>query len=117
VPELVHQRVFGPLGLKRIGWSFTDPEILAEIASIVEMGWLDHLAELQGWMEMQSVAGGLIASARDLQCAARCCCARGVWRGANLIPSLCAHDDLLPVPPTTGTSTHTAACSGGSKPA
>jgi CubicO group peptidase (beta-lactamase class C family) len=65
VPELLHKRVFAPLGLERIGWDFND-ERVNDIAGIVNMAWMSHLSDARLVRQSASAAGGLISSARDL---------------------------------------------------
>ncbi len=88
VPELVHKRVFEPLGLKRIGWSFADETLLGDIAEVVNMGWLDHLTDLRKWMEGQFVAGGLISSARDLAACGQMLLGEGILNGVRVLSPL-----------------------------
>jgi CubicO group peptidase (beta-lactamase class C family) len=65
VPELLHKRVFAPLGLERIGWDFDDARV-NDIAGIVNMDWMSHLSDARLWRQSASAAGGLISNARDL---------------------------------------------------
>jgi CubicO group peptidase (beta-lactamase class C family) len=64
VPEIMQERVFHPLGLKRIGWDF-DNELARDIASIIYDDWMGG-RQGKGNRLAGSVSGGLIANARDL---------------------------------------------------
>jgi serine-type D-Ala-D-Ala carboxypeptidase len=65
VPELIEQRVFAPLGLKRIGWDFDD-DLVEDIAELINPGWFNRNPDPKANRQIGSVAGGLITSARDL---------------------------------------------------
>lgn len=65
VPDLMRQRVFEPLGLRRIGWDFDD-ELARDIGQLVEEGWNRSRHGTKDAREDGSVWGGLIANARDL---------------------------------------------------
>lgn len=63
VPQIMQQRIFDPLELKRIGWQF-DETISRDIASILYDDWMG--AKPGNDRLLGSVSGGLITSARDL---------------------------------------------------
>jgi CubicO group peptidase (beta-lactamase class C family) len=65
VPEIMRKRVFEPLNLKRIGWDFED-DIAADIAAVVNAGWMGGIHGTEKARQAGSVAGGLISNARDL---------------------------------------------------
>jgi CubicO group peptidase (beta-lactamase class C family) len=65
VPDIIRQRVFEPLGLRRIGWDFDD-ELAKDIASIVNDDWMGGRHGSKEARQAGSVAGGLISNARDL---------------------------------------------------
>jgi CubicO group peptidase (beta-lactamase class C family) len=63
VPEIMQQRIFDPLALKRIGWKFDD-ELSKDIATIINDTWMG--AKPGKDRLVGSVSGGLITNARDL---------------------------------------------------
>jgi len=65
VPDLLQERMFDPLGLRRIGWDFPE-ELVGDIAEIVNRDWMSHLPDARTARRAGSVAGGLISNARDL---------------------------------------------------
>jgi len=65
VPDIIQQRIFDPLSLKRIGWDFP-PELVPDIADVVNQGWLGGHTDPAQARKVGSVAGGLISNARDL---------------------------------------------------
>lgn len=65
VPAILQERVFEPLGLKRIGWDFPE-ELVNDIATIVNVDWMSHNPDDRQVREAGSVSGGLISNARDL---------------------------------------------------
>ena len=86
VPEIMHQRIFEPLGLERIGWDFDD--VLAkDIASIINDSWMGGR---QGKEQRKagSVSGGLITNARDLAAFGQLLLREGELDGKRLIAPL-----------------------------
>jgi CubicO group peptidase (beta-lactamase class C family) len=65
VPDLMAERVFGPLGLQRIGWDFPD-EIADDISPAVEADGSRSRAGTKDARIDGVVWGGLISNARDL---------------------------------------------------
>jgi CubicO group peptidase (beta-lactamase class C family) len=65
VPDLLRERVFGPLGLERIGWDFPD-EIAQDIAWCVEDHWVHQRLNSKAAREDGALWGGMLGSARDL---------------------------------------------------
>ena len=65
VPELMRQRVFGPLSLRRIGWDFDDA-LAEDIALCVQDGWNRSRTGTKEARQDGALWGGLIGSARDL---------------------------------------------------
>lgn len=65
VPALVQGRLFGPLGLQRIGWDF-DEALAGDISASVEPGWGRAPASTPAFRRVGAPWGGLIGCGRDL---------------------------------------------------
>jgi serine-type D-Ala-D-Ala carboxypeptidase len=86
VPEIMQERIFDPLELKRIGWDFDD-ELGKDIAEIVEGTWLGGRQGKENRLA-GSVAGGLITNARDLAAFGLLLLREGELDGKRLIAPL-----------------------------
>jgi CubicO group peptidase (beta-lactamase class C family) len=65
VPQFVHERLFGPLGLERLGWDF-DEALAADISASVTPGWGRAPASTKAFRRVDAPWGGLIGCGRDL---------------------------------------------------
>ena len=86
VPEIMQERIFDPLELKRIGWNFED-NVARDIAAIVDSDWLGGRQSKENRLA-GSVAGGLISNARDLAAFGLLLLREGELNGKRLIAPL-----------------------------
>ncbi len=87
VPDLLHKRVFAPLGLERIGWDFDD-ERVNDIAGIVNRAWMSHNPDPVSVRQSASAAGGLISNARDLAACGIMLLHEGLLEGVRVMAPL-----------------------------
>lgn len=86
VPEIMHERIFDPLDLKRIGWDFKE-DVARDIAAIVDSEWMGGRQSKEN-RQARSVGGGLISSARDLAAFGTLLLREGELNGQRLIAPL-----------------------------
>ena len=87
VPDLIRERVFEPLGLRRIGWDFDD-ERQDDIAPRFDVDGSRNRAVSKEGRGVGSVWGGLIACARDLAAFGLCLLREGELGGHRVIAPL-----------------------------
>lgn len=87
VPDLIRERVFEPLGLRRIGWDFDD-ERKDDIAPRIDVdGTRARVTTAEGRRD-GSVWGGLLSCARDLATFGLCLLREGELGGQRVIAPL-----------------------------
>ncbi len=86
VPQIMQERIFGPLQLTRIGWDF-DESLEADLATVINSDWLGG-RHGKANRQAGSVAGGLISNARDLAAFGQLLLQEGELDGKRLIAPL-----------------------------
>ena len=86
VPEIMRERIFEPLALRRIGWNF-GAEFEPDIAPYINDTWMGGLQGKEGRLA-ESVSGGLLTNARDLATFGTLLVREGELDGKRLIAPL-----------------------------
>jgi len=87
VPAFVHDRLFAPLGLQRLGWDF-DESLAADISASVAPGWGRAPASTPGFRRVGAPWGGLIGCGRDLAAFGLMLLHEGVLGGVRVMSPL-----------------------------